>query len=951
MSTTDKTPLWLDLKKEYVDDNFEKLQKYLEDSTEKGLQDTFYNITLELLRERIKDLLKSLSERAMYKEEEDKNNLKFNIRLLATYLLADKNNALTLPAYIAFMNELCRLNPRQANGIIDTIMRRLKYEQVNSLGFNWKSLNQIGTDLFAHNACKLATFSKPLEKPLVLSQHGTALLTKDGLILTHESKEEAKKLLKSGASSMNTGIGIMLRTTAAEKLKQSKENSIKDMDEFTKDFILGQAKVQKKKASRVLNVYSDGDEVIIKITSISNGNIYVETTNPAYRKIEGVIKFERPSLVYYYTNSLWLDFQTGDYLRATVKDGEAGIFNIEKQFVRFIVEDTREATEESDEPWLAKLIDEKDNSYGWINEWGVAMYTPNTGEYHRGDFALLAITEYGIGQFYGKIHAKIVRSATTDFDETAARHKCIRAFAKQEEKPIYQNPAEDTGELSPEVLKILTRLLFEYQKSLLNPADRFRYLANANIMAEMVCDDLSASYLNFARTYLRALIQFANKEDIKNLHLSPDEEYRGAKPTLIRLSVIELLKEYGRKDNSERLADAIRDFEESIPMLARLARLIQTANSMQGTLSEAALNVIRREIIKTLSIETENEADLEADSGAYLGIESGTQEFKTSMVFPAGNNMQPNEKEQNDNVMKGICAFLNSTTGGTLYVGVNDQGYVSGIKQDMAHLKIQSIDAYMRYIQDIAIREMGIDSMSYVRMEALYDESVVAIHIDPHPYRVVELKGVSYLRVNAESRIMPEHLRQEMIAKKVFVEKDKAAAISKLQHACAQKKCVILHNYASSNSGKVSNRKVEAYDVRPEDGLVCCYDREKFAVRVFNINRIGYVEILEEEPWKYPASHESMNVDIFHMTGKTLSQVSLQLDLFAKNLLVEEYPAAKQFIKPHQGDENIWYFDTKVCDMAGVGRFYIGLANHIKILEGEALKQYAIEYGKKYLTK
>lgn len=29
MPKTDKTPLWLDLRKEYIDDNFEKLQSYL----------------------------------------------------------------------------------------------------------------------------------------------------------------------------------------------------------------------------------------------------------------------------------------------------------------------------------------------------------------------------------------------------------------------------------------------------------------------------------------------------------------------------------------------------------------------------------------------------------------------------------------------------------------------------------------------------------------------------------------------------------------------------------------------------------------------------------------------------------------------------------------------------------------------------------------------------------
>ena len=58
----------------------------------------------------------------------------------------------------------------------------------------------------------------------------------------------------------------------------------------------------------------------------------------------------------------------------------------------------------------------------------------------------------------------------------------------------------------------------------------------------------------------------------------------------------------------------------------------------------------------------------------------------------------------------------------------------------------------------------------------------------------------------------------------------------------------------------------------------------------------------------------------------------------AKNLLVEEFPSAKEFIKPHKGDNSIWYFDTEVYQMEGIGRFYLGLANHIKILRTPELE-------------
>lgn len=948
MDTTTKTPLWLQLKKEYIDDNFTALQTYLKNNANKT--DSFYQTTIDLFRERVSDLLVTISDRPIYADDAERQQLQANVSMLATYLLADKDHTLALPAFVAFMNGLRILNPRLSDKITKTIFQRLRHERISNLGFSWESMEKIGSDVFAHNLCEQIKFETPLAKPMVYSSWGSAILTSEGLMLTHDTKEVTKKLAKDGADSLDTGLGITLRTSAADKLKQSHSDSVVDMDEYTKDFILQQARVKKKEETPRLKHYAEGDEVIVRVTSIGH-DVYVETVDPAYEKIEGVIQYDNKSLVYYYTDELYKYFDVNDRLKATVRNPFHGIFNIEKQLVEFFVEDTRDFLEGTDEILLAKVIDERPYYTIWMTTIGIAVRTEANHNYHRNDYALIHVNEYCSGKLYGVIKGYVFQDASDTFDEKSVRHDCIRAFAQKTEAPVFQKPEEDTKELSPVLLRLLLRLLFDYQKTLLKPSDRFRCLANANIIAEMVGDNISASYISFVRTYLRALIQFVNGENLNAIQLDPDEEFSSAKSTLIRLSIIDLLKEYGRKDNSEKLAATISDFQEKLPQLARLARLIQTANSMQDILSGSARNVIHREIIRTLSLETETETDLEADRGTYLGIESGTQEFKTSMVYPPDNNMQPDEFTQNANIMKAICAFLNSTTGGTLYLGVNDQGYVVGLDNDMKYLKMQkNIDAYLRYVQDVAKKHFGIDALPYLRTESLYDGKVVAIHIEPHPYRVVELNGTAYLRVNAESRIMPEQLRLEMLDRKVFTNKDRAAAISLLQQAYSQKRCAILHNYASNNSGGVTNRLVEPYDVRPEDNLVVCYDIDKLGTRVFNFNRIGYVEILADKPWTHAANHKAVFVDVFHMSDdKVRIHVSLQLDLMAKNLLVEEFPRAKDDLTPDKNDENIWYFDTDVCRLEGIGRFYIGLANHITILNAPELKQYAAQYAENYL--
>ena len=949
MATTEKTPLWLELKKEYIDDNFAALRNYLENS--KNRDDAFYQTTIELFRERISDLLVAISERSLYADDEDRQQVSSNVQMLATYLLADADHDLALPAYVAFMNGLRIMTPRMSDAITKTIFLRLRHERIASLGFSWKDLEKIGTEIFAHNACKQSKFETPLSKPMIYSNWGTAILTDRGLMLTYDTKETTRKLVKEGADSLDTGLGITLRTAPGDKLKQSLSNSVKDMDEYAKEFIYKQAFVKNKKKTEVprLKNYSEGDEVIVRVTAVRH-EARVETVDPAYNKLYGVIRFERQSIIYYYADELYKYFHVGDYLTATVKDLNNGYFSIESQLIKFFVDFAYEVVTEDSDTVSAKLIDEKDNYSEWLTDFGVAVRVDGPSDYRRGDYADITIKEFGKGKYYGLIRGYVHGEARQRFDEKAVRHDCIRQFAEYTEAPAFQRHEEETKQLSPVLLRLLLRLLFEYQSSLLKPSDRIRCLANANVLAEMVGDNLAASYISFVRTYLRALIQFVNGEDLHAIELEPDEEYKDAKSTLIRLGIIDLLKEYGRKDNSEKLAKTISDFEKDLPQLARLARLIQTANSMLDILSGSARNVIHREIIRTLSLETESDTDLEADHGNFLGVESGTQEFKTSFVYPPDKHMQPDEYTQKGNIMKGICAFLNSDTGGTLYLGVNDQGYVVGIDNDLKYLKMKSIDAYMRYVQDTAMKYFGIDALPYLRIEPLYEGKVVAIHVEPHPYRVVELDGTAYLRINAESRIMPEQLRLQMIGRKMFTNKDRAAAISLLQQAYSQKRCVILHNYASNNSGAVSNRLIEPYDVRPEDNLVVCYDINKEGTRVFNLSRIGYVEILADKPWTNSSKHKAAYVDVFHMSDDVARiPISLELDLMAKNLLVEEYPRAKEFITGQKGDENTWYFTTDVCRLEGIGRFYIGLANHIKILKGDELRQYARDYAEKYL--
>ena len=399
---------------------------------------------------------------------------------------------------------------------------------------------------------------------------------------------------------------------------------------------------------------------------------------------------------------------------------------------------------------------------------------------------------------------------------------------------------------------------------------------------------------------------------------------------------MELLREYGKDGNDALLGRAI---ESDTPKISQLAQLIQAANRMKGILTPGALSVIKHEILKALSVESEEDTDLEADSGTYIGIESSTVEFKTSAIYEPGKTDIPNETAQNFNLARTVCAFLNSQAGGTLFIGVNDQGYVVGFEKDMNYLKYSTIDSFIRYVQDMLKSKLGVDAIYYIKFEPAYDNKVVMLHVMPHPYQVVELDEKAYIRVNNESRLMPDEMRLELLNEKRRHDKGKAANLSWLHKACQLKKCVILHNYHSSNSGEITDRHIEPYKVLPEDNLVLGFDLDKKGCRVFNINRIEYVELLEKENWGHSLIHQDTEIDAFHLSGPTAYKVSMKLDLMARNQLIEEFPRTKDKIERDANDDNVWYYNDTVRSILGITRFYMGLAEHITILEApDALK-------------
>lgn len=177
--------------------------------------------------------------------------------------------------------------------------------------------------------------------------------------------------------------------------------------------------------------------------------------------------------------------------------------------------------------------------------------------------------------------------------------------------------------------------------------------------------------------------------------------------------------------------------------------------------------------------------------------------------------------------------------------------------------------------------------------------------------------------------------------------KSNAGCVQALRSAMDERKQVVLKNYASSHAGKVSDRLVEPFGFTNNHLDVWAYDVEKKENRIFKIPRIDWVDVLASD-WTFEAEHHRQSIDDFRMVydGEG-TKVCLELSLQAKNLLVEEFPLAESGITEKDGK---WFYEGTVGPLQGVGRFCIGLADHVKVVDSPELEKYIKEFVKSYLN-
>lgn len=892
----------------------------------------------------VQTALAEISHRPLTTEEEACTDERLvHVRLIAEWILRHPDSQQNLLMFVALVGELKVLAPEYEDALMVRMFDALKHGNLGELGFRSQDIPAMDASYLAfqitHQATPDATCCMQS-----LSDMGKAVLSAQGLwLLTGDEKLSEKQLAgKSVSLCLNDWIHVVTGHGDAH-LRQNQSDDIHAIDRFVFDYVAEMKDQAKKvKPKQRFLTPETGTILIAKIIANDGLNIRIRIQETGYEPIEAPLQIHVPAVLHYQPELFYKVLTPGEYIRVQVVDPAEKLYSIEKPFVKYIV-DT--AKGDLDYSCLCIYIGDSPNGMVWMSDIGIAIYTSRTEGFVLGNFAEVEVDRVDVNGIVHGINPGLVNES---FDMAEAMEDCVWNFKlPDEEIPQHQNEAE--GEpLDPHLLQLLVRHLFTLQRRQTSIAERCRTLAVARIMAAMVGDTEAMGYMSFVAKYLSGISAFlaGDMTTLKGMTLQKPQGCTNSELLLQRQGTIQLLQKWGETDQSSDafLHDAADDFREMMPDLSKMARLIRTSNELKSLVSGSSVNVLKQEIFRLLHLEDEQNL-LESNDNIYLGIESTTSEFKESIVFPPGNQMQPDCKTQQFNVMKGVCAFLNSKTGGTLYLGVTDEGAVRGIQYDMDYLKVKNVDTFMRVcVQDVIAQLMGKDVLPYIQLSLGYDNRVVIIKVEPFPYGLVRLKEKSYIRANAESIVMTPAMEARLLSEKRSRNTEREEKIIRLMEGKTKRLKVCLCDYGSNNSGTFSNYLVEAYEIFPDEGVIAALDENGLKVKVFKIDRIGHVEITETS-WNHIGLHQIVKTDPFHMTGTKPIHCCLRLNMRAHNLLVEEFPATRSMLKQDKSmNDPHWIFDVDVYSMAGIGRFYLGLALDIEIISAPELAAYAKQF-------
>ena len=401
---------------------------------------------------------------------------------------------------------------------------------------------------------------------------------------------------------------------------------------------------------------------------------------------------------------------------------------------------------------------------------------------------------------------------------------------------------------------------------------------------------------------------------------------------------------------------------------------------------DAGAEGVRKKICSLLGVDGLFRAESASRIGKYGKTERQQLEFKSSYVYRNDDKGPDIDYQGRGQVFEAVCGFLNAK-GGTVYVGVNNDGDPivaedSGLNADIAWLRanfkflngmrarqlghaiceVKDLDSFVQFLNSEKELYFKESLQGNIRIEVTDDVDAIRITVDPSEYEIAYLYpdktrsgGRAFVRDGLRTVEMTRVQKEQRLASLKRISKEMGFVVA-IQEAIDRQGILLFKGYASGNSGEVKDRKVVPVNLFYNDENVYCYDLVSRKFKQFRLHRISSIEALPDTYSLQKSSPKKADVFRWLDDGGKKYHIKFRMDVGARNYLLEEYSCAEKLPESELYEEkkNKWILDTWVNGLGAVRRFYLGLADKIEILDtedSEELKADIAAYVAEYISR
>ena len=814
-------PFWLKVRKDYILENFQELIEYLQKYPyRQGKPNPDYDDTLDCMSDLSLDFANDFSSQPYHKPPKFSVPVNQVVALLgATALGRIKKNAsatsFLMPLAAILINAFPDLPQGTQAGLWRVITLCAAGREPQQVGFSWRAVaGELNPRILAERLAE--TTFKPASRPddqFFIENRGLMVLSSDGGVAVSALNLTDYKTRKPRTQFLG-GAGLTPRGMAELKVKISELERLSD---FSTAYKTGTGLMRslsefKPSVTRRLKEYTEGDIVPAVVVSKTGIKMVVRSIDPNYKQIQGnvYIKLDpdhRPSLdtireyiqvddivqVTYYKNDKCL-FEMSDNLETHYRELGCELANhkLSAFYDRQYPGGTQWITSNGLRIGIAKekieaLSDEELDAFEDAMEKGLPITVRTYNDAPKKDGP----------NFY--VYAEPVLDATEEI-ESFGRQEADEDFADgflaycNDQYAHFLDSTDPWKPLSAEGADIIAKTMAALADDVSRTSrERLDNLLCAAVACHIAGRDADYEFLHHEMLYLSRLVDFAQGREIRPL-ADPDE-IEDKEAVSRRSRMLEQLRGYitpGIEDSGENELRTSIDSDDT-DLIGRVTKLIEASNNLAGIIRPKELDNIKRTIAVTLGVDDEYRSIL--SDRKWYGDESEQLEFKLSVVFPPlnrrRNNLVADPDGQKWAIIKAVCAFLNSTEGGALLIGVNDFGFAEGLTSDfqelfrLRYISSPDMDHYKQHIMrflDNAFREQsGTKSgneivtgrVKYLPEESPEGKQILRLTVEPYPHDVVEIQGdlpegmaQSYVRGSGRSQPLTATLAAELKAKK-----------------------------------------------------------------------------------------------------------------------------------------------------------------------------------------